>query len=478
MEQTHNLHRRRENYGRAFTIFEIKCRGTTKLITVLIIRDEDGSDRIHWEALAFVYSQHNKMSEQKTRKTLRAVGMMADFYVLYERSPLLTEGDLEAFLGRFFAARYRGTIDGVTHDDASELYWRPVRWLTVKEEMRLAHSFFKHCTSQHGHYPAFSPTQITKTTDEAYGKVMARMYQRKQDFLAHLADHRKTPLSSSVAPPRAFGPRPSHTGNTTIRGHFPTDRIEALISATKCIVHRMVWILGAFGGPRLSEQLNLWIDDVLPGSKRPHLLPYDRSKSLPLVVLAHPTESTYTGSLASLGTSRLQWLSGQGRTPRPLLSGRDPLHAGWKGMAIEYAPLQVSQIYWADPEWAREYYRHYQNLLDVHDAIPKHRRHPYLYINMDRRSEFFGLPLKMSNIRSSFAAACERIGLQPFKFNAAPHKLRGLYRAILRQGGFNADEIQLMMHHISVDSQFAYPENAEKLNAMLTENRSKRQSER
>ncbi len=223
----------------------------------------------------------------------------------------------------------------------------------------------------------------------------------------------------------------------------------------------MLWIELAFGGVRLSEALNHFVDDVLPGGLRSTLFPNDVASELPLVVLADPIGSSFVGSLETSSVEdRRQYLRRRfGLIPRPLRPRRgDPLHAGWKGMAHDDAGLMISQVYWSHPGWAREFWRLHRELLESRQAIPApvRRSHPYLYI-IDRPARSnFGEPLKVHTVEKAFARACERIGLQPYRSKASPHGLRHAYRRQLRLLGIPPRHVQRCMHHASPDAQDLY----------------------
>ena len=120
-----------------------------------------------------------------------------------------------------------------------------------------------------------------------------------------------------------------------------------MILHTPSVVQRMIFIEAAYGGPRPSEQLNQWIDDVLPGTFRKALVPDDEPSDWPLVVLAHPWESNWTGRMGDGSTTRQELLWRQfGRYPRAVEEVGPAVFAGWKGMAIENEARLISQIYW------------------------------------------------------------------------------------------------------------------------------------
>jgi hypothetical protein len=228
--------------------------------------------------------------------------------------------------------------------------------------------------------------------------------------------------------------------------------------------------LAAFGGPRISEILNLWRCDVLPGRFRPTLFPDDKVSEVPLVVLAHPTQSLYVGHTVHDGRDRLQHLhESYGLKPR-YVQEANSLKAGWKGMLFDNDALLISQVFWSDRTWARVFYELFQQLRDhvlptVPDVVRK--GHPNLIINDSPSRREFGQPMKMSNFRKAYDRACRRIGVDANRFHNGVHGLRHLYKANLERLGLKPEEIRKAMHHISLASQQEYGQSAAQLNERL-----------
>ncbi|RAI54543.1 tyrosine-type recombinase/integrase [Roseicella frigidaeris] len=447
------------------TVIRVRRAATRTILPLVIVRKKGDAPRIHWQFLEYALElQDRGAAEQTLDESARVFGMMVDYHEIMLRDPVINEHDLASFLGRFLQTRYRGAAHFVGAD-AGGIEWKPVRWTTVKHDMRRALGFFEFCVRRYGHYPAFRERSLPAPKGIA-SEIQRKLAQSQRDFLFHLhsqRDERRDAVPGTPAIPEVAVPgerrRPAGRITASNRGYFPEDRVEELIERTPNIVHRMIWIAAAFGGPRISEQLNLWVDDVLPGATRPRLFPDSPTTSECVIVLADPAEATYTGSLTNFTRSRLQILAVQNRTPRNVLHRRHPEFAGWKGVSEENEEYGISQVYWIDRRWAAEYFRLYRDLLEFRAAIPSQNKHPWLYINIGRGSNAgarYGAPLTMSNVRKAFEAACERIGLTPYRGNASLHKLRSLYRRLALNAGLTDQSIQHMMHHKSHTSQEAY----------------------
>jgi hypothetical protein len=220
-------------------------------------------------------------------------------------------------------------------------------------------------------------------------------------LLAHLIPTHAAPLRSTVNITEKTVKRRS-SGKT----YMSKAMVEDLIMSTKSISQRLVFIQAAFGGQRISEILNQWRCDILPGRFRPVLFPDDVASDVPLIVLAHPSQSRYVGEVRPGNDDRLQHLFKRYHhlTPRNLLDG-DPMESGWKGMLFDNEDMLISQVFWADRSWAKIHYDLFQQQRDrLLPLVPEETRtsHPYLIINDGRGREEFGMPMKMSNILKAF----------------------------------------------------------------------------
>ncbi len=400
-------------------------------------------------------------SPSQQLKITESLGRFCDWVRFGEDAASLPAlANLPDVLRRFLIARYNGTV-GPDDADPTGLMWLPAKASTVEADRRNLAKMSDFAAAQLGALPLGGGLEIEGYTWDGprhRASVVVLRPRRDPGLLAHLAHLRRGKPSRAVGPVSTRA-RPAW-GETDARC-FPLDRIGDLIAAEPSTAKRMLWIELAFGGVRLSEALNHFVDDVLPGRFRTTLFPGDAASELPLVVLADPVASSFTGSLETSSVEdRRQYLRRCfGLTPRPLLARRgDPLHAGWKGMAHDDAGLMISQVYWSHPGWAQEYWKLHRELLEIRHAVPAavRKSHPYLYV-VDRPSRLnFGEPLKVHTVEKAFAPACERVGLRPYRAKASPHGLRHAYRRQLRLLGIAPRHVQRCMHHASPDAQDLY----------------------
>lgn len=442
---------------RTFTVFDVATDIPGKWLPVLMLDRPGGRCEPLMELVACF---HNKMetgmAPQQMRAIAHTVGLFHDFVVKVQGTTEVTTGQLPKLLLKFFVLRSAGTID-LDGSDPYGLWWKPIRYDTYKKDRANLRVFSEYCVKEFGYMP-LTPTEaptVESLKCKTWKTIKKEFNRSERDFLAHLAGHRQE--KPEFRP--SLSAKPGKVGHQQNMSFIPHDKLERLILATPSIVQRMVFILGAFGGPRISEQLNLWRDDVLPGRFRPNLFPDDVASNVPLVILADPAEGEYLGALAPNGKTRRQHLKERyGLPPRPERKGA--VHAGWKGMLMDNEALMISQVYWISPAWAAYYYELYQRLRsEVYPRVPRAvlDSHPYLLINDSPKTPYFGQPLKMNNIKKAWERACDRVGLMPYRGAYHLHGLRGTYARVLRHvPGIQAEHRQRFLHHKSILSQGPY----------------------
>lgn len=441
----------------AHVIIEIS---TPEGVLPFLIIDTPNGGSIMLEQVALVRRRAEQgYSPSQLNKLTESIGRFYDWIQLTERDPITTPDDLPPVIKRFLTARDKGTVltDGT---DPTGLLWRPVKSQTVETDRRNLNQLSDFVATDLGYFPLNPDIRVDgyKQGGTGYKNTQFLLSARRQqlDMFGYLAPLRSPKRKRAVGPSGAH-PRIQREDS----GHaFPLDRLGDLITSERSIVKRMIYIELAFGGARISEALNHFVTDVLPGSRRKALFPDDNLSDLPLLVLADPIESIYTDSLAFSTEDRRQYLMRRfGIPPRPSRPSRhDSLHAGWKGMLYDNDNILISQIYWSHPEWARTYWELYKELLEIRRSIPKKTResHPYLYVNDYCSRAEFGLPVKIHTIEKAFVRACKRIGLKPYRSKVSLHGLRHAYKQQLKLQGQPPEIIQRCMHHISIDSQAAY----------------------
>lgn len=378
-------------------------------------------------------------------------------YYFARGAPTLDENSLVLLVWDYLSARLYGTT-GVGEGDELQLFWKPNRWSTVRHDCRAIADYSDYCSSTYGDFPLLKSIRVPhKAGGYSFVELQKLKSIVESSLLGHLRLLGKAPMKTPM--PGRRQPSTSGLGRAVMTEQQAWD----LIDADKNPVLRMIWLLGFFGGPRISEQLNMWRNDVLPGDCRELLFRDDPFRENCLVVLANPWESTYCTSLGDATKNRRQYLRERyARHPRPDLKQLDGgLHraqwAGWKSMLETNENRHISQVFWSDPEAAAEYWRLHQWLMERHGEIGTSKRHPYLYINTDtRRPESVGEPITLSNVGKSFERAVKRIGLEPYRFGANRHGMRHFYKQYLQERGMSPMVRKLFMRHVSIESQNAY----------------------
>jgi hypothetical protein len=450
---------RRPTVPKTFSVFEVATDIGGRVLPVVIFDRPDEEPQPMMELTAFKYQMlRHGAPLPRLRSIANTMGLLHDFLLLHESQRVLTAESLPSFVLRFFVARCAGTV-GADGTDPSGLFWGGAKYDTYKVDRQNIRMYSQYCVKNFGYIPLTTSAISTDyfANQKIDASMRAHLRKSKAEFFAHLQHYREE--RRPIGPSLSRRPAPSRTGVSDNRSFIPDDELRNIILKTKSVVQRMVFVAGAFGGPRISEQLNMWREDVLPGSYRPILFPDDRASDVPLIVLAHPYAAQYLGRMSIDGASRAQHLMEfYARCPRPGLE--DSGRAGWKGMLMDNEQLQLSQVFWISEYWA-DYY--YQLSLELKEEIlPRVPRsvlasHPYLLINDDPKGEFFGLPLKLSNLAKAWERACRRIGQEPYRGAFHLHGLRATYvRCLRRCPGIDAEHRQRFLHHINIDSQSAY----------------------
>jgi hypothetical protein len=241
-------------------------------------------------------------------------------------------------------------------------------------------------------------------------------------------------------------------------------------------VYKSLWLMGAFGGIRISEQLNLWQCDVLPASARRHFFDFEDDATI-LVLRADPTESGYLGDTGRREVSRRRHLMDTyGMFPRPLYPTHHPLRAGWKGTRYSNTDFLVHPMYWINLQAAAMFAECAQEIRSFHRHHETSKRHPFYYANIaDPTGEHRGQPTKMSNVQDAWIRACKRCHLFPHRWGRNIHGLRHFYKYVAAEiYGLSPDNIQVMMGHASVESQNAYGRALRETNRVLRASMDKR----
>jgi hypothetical protein len=440
--------------GSAFSIFAVK--GAYETMLPVVIFDEGDKSHVSRDLAVFALFLSNRGdSYERIHGACRACGMLYDFYRANFAGATISPAAIPSIVAQFLRARRSGTIDR-DGKDPTGLRWRPVDRKTVAQDRFYLAEYSDFCVKNSGVLPLGPTTQRGEELKNALLRVARRRQARDGDLLHHLADKRKgLPIFEVNIGDELVVRRSSSRSRLS-----PTlALVDAMIEEANSICQKMLLILAFFGGPRLSEELQIWRWDVLPGHLRKNLFPDDEWSGVPLVVLAHPSQSTFLGPFTKPDGDRATLLTEQyGLRPRNLLK-RDPMRAGWKGMQFDNWGTLIAQVFWCDFARARQFYELSVRLRrETYPKIPSHvlNSHPYLLINDCPDRDEFGLPMKLSNARKVFQRAALQAGVDPDRFKDGSHAGRHFYKGRLEHLGMKATQIQKCMHHKWLYSQDDY----------------------
>jgi hypothetical protein len=431
-------------------------------LPVLAVRSRDGTVMLPHAAMA--WSRHlirQKRSPASVARDLAALGRLAAYVaVVHGDAPLDPEMlALLIYAAIAYRAGDRRTEDA---DVRSTLNWDAVTTAVAWAEYKALVRFFS--------FAGGADIQVDLTggvapTGRFFEAAVTYHAQGARDFFVHLAPQRERwrRMCSAVDPEVELqGPpiRPTFIRPTSVVTTMSIEEVEAIIRAERNPSLRVLWILLAFGGMRVSEALNLWQVDVMPGSASRAFADFDQT-GLPFVLLADPARSPFIGDIRTRGTTRAKYLHERwGRLPRPALPHRHPERAGWKSMLLTSAEWEASWVYWTDNRWASRFAEGIVEIRAFHRRHEVSKRHPYFFVNTSREDTLGGV-LKYSHVAKGFERTCRRAGYEPHKFRRNIHGLRHFYKWTTDKVlGLTPDLIQVMMHHRSISSQVDYGRKA------------------
>ncbi|UNP30738.1 hypothetical protein [Lysobacter gummosus] len=176
-------------------------------------------------------------------------------YYISEKRPTLDEQGLRRLLESYILKRAKGDPD---------LGWVPMSRKALEIEVRNIGAYSDFCERAYGYLPILGSQTVplpAPTKDQrSFWRLMAC---NERDFFSHLAI-RRGPKQERIRIPRRTSSRGGADGFAGMTEEFAWN----LIQAEKNPTFKAIWLLAFFGGPRLSELLNLWACDVLPGMCR------------------------------------------------------------------------------------------------------------------------------------------------------------------------------------------------------------------
>lgn len=418
-------------------------RNNGSLMPVMVADLSDGQSRIVTEAIGFL--SESNYSLQTMRAAAAVLGFLNDFLLISRKGEALKVDELPVAITHFLKLRRYGDLK-----NEEGLGWGPMKASTVARDARIVADFSKHCSSKLGYFPLVVHTDFGEGQHKNFMTLMGRKPWR---LLSHL--DKKLPMNSRERAP-SLPERPAKAKRSAKRV-LTVAEVERIIDCTPSPSHKAVFILCAYGGPRVSETLHIWGSDVMPGKYRNGLFGRDRDGNTPLVVLAHPSQSTFIAAHMRTNEDRQQHLfSTYGLHARNLVQG-SPLHAGWKGMLADDESLGIAEVFWTSERMALSFQEiawRMRSEARKTGAGAHMDAHPYLFINDTPGKQEFGMPTKLSNIKKAFTRACKLAGIEDSGHGI--HLLRHFYKASLVDMGLNPETIKHALHHRSMHSQGNY----------------------
>ena len=362
--------------------------------------------------------------------------------------------DTTSLLRSFAQCLTLGTINPLTLEDDSQLYWS-------SRSNEDAHTLLGHITTYTdwlSERPEYNQQRINKfrkaTSVEQRLNWCAYYHKHAAVFLNHLSTPNRYPQSMGYARQIQIHQRAVTQTSTTKR--FPSSEIRRLLEEGMIrpragvdgfgrpipdYKNQAITLLMHYGGVRKSEIFHLYLIDI-------HV---DRQRLEAVVRIYHPSEGR---SPDVRHENRREYLAKEfGLKPRTDYAKSERLHSGWKGPLLT-DKRKFFQVQFFPPEKASEFLLVWQNYL-LHQRVEPSRfeGHPYAFTNSK------GQPETLKNYQRMHADAVRRIGLEHSKaLGTTEHGHRHAYGYRLADHDFSQVEIQKAMHHKSPDSCLVYIE--------------------
>lgn len=461
---------------------------TIHLPTLLIERD--GKFQV-FEQLLNYQIKYSIRSLTWHNKLIQVVGLLLDYMEVNQNnytSPI-------QFFDSFAKAMYSGTINDKGLDP-SGLYWLDKNDETANVLLRLLSEFSDWLHEEYGAVQ-LNPWREA-TAFEQRLKYMAKVNKEQNSFLAHLNDIHDT-SQASLNVRNFINKRGSSPSSFIDVKSFPEDQIDNLLcngfkwdgykktSYYKKLSKKerrnfkpdnvdsynwrdiCITILMHGGGLRLSETLHLWTEDVYVDPCDPNLAevriyePSEGKVPKDLEDFKHPI----TGKDITKRETYLRLKYGL----RPRNQYTDRRHAGWKHPKLDNTKDKYIRVYWFSKEWGYLFMHAWNMYLRQRKRYEIPEINPYAFVSYSERykGNEKGKMLTMDSYRETHKNAVKKIGLEYGKyFGTTPHGHRHACGKRLIMAGVSPMLIQIVLHHLSEESQKVYTvPNAAKVTGQL-----------
>lgn len=420
-----------------------------------ILTGEMVLDRI---TLNWAISMSHYKSFSTIRRRVKSLCRFMNFVGLFRPGKPQNINEQTALIFAYYDFRRNGTLEFTHGHPLAPLRWTPVSRNTVQNEFRDIVKFFRYL-EQTGNPPALALSSGLRSLPESETLKLVAAGSPGGDMLSHLAEARQ--FWETVQPTSLIQMPTRGRLNAVVmmfRPFPPEEEVNAIIMGETNPAFRAIWTTLAYGAShRLSELLNVWQTDVLPSSYRREFFRIKNVDESPLVLIAHPSESTYLGHFRNRGSiDRRTYLRQEfGLTARNLLPSDHKLYAGFKTKRLHGAH-KTANTFWLDNLAAHIFSECAEEIHRFHLHNRTSRWHPYFFVNMFSRDHTYGRPLKKNRVERAWEAACRRVGITPHDRGRNIQGLRHFNKFYADRLGLSPHHIQVMRGDASIHSQEDY----------------------
>lgn len=392
-------------------------------LPVLLHLNESEAPIVCYSAALFAryLQRQGTYSYEHIQRAIAGIGRLRDFYLLERSREPVEENHMRGLLEDFLFA----------YDHGSVLGWRPASNSQYQQTRAAVYQYVKF---------------LFDTGAEAWAPHELPVVQACREAWQHSSHAEKSLLFHTKRRGRkkTQGRRKLYVGLHQYKP-FPPKLVIPLIENTDNVRDKLFFALSAFGGRRQSENLNLFLSDVLAKRDTLDVVLRDPSGS--------PMEWTNHAGRRVKGLRREYLKTMFGLLPRPWHGARSS-SAGWKNIKYDDHLSLSSMTYFIRESEVGPY------LMDLHEEYlheirgkTRSRNHPYYFTSSE------GVPLTVNALQKQFRLARARIER---KFGVSLrgyglHSLRHYYGFYLADVlGVDLLLIQKHMGHLNITSTTIY----------------------
>lgn len=413
-------------------------------VSLPAIVTEDGLLRSH---LDYLLAHRNKSWSWQDRSAF-AIRLLIDYT---KQNEGCFDSPYELFR-EFANCLYTGTV-GEDGKDPSWLRWKPRKDDDAGFLINLITDYTDWLAQQHEEKKFQINPQVKPTRYEEWLGLAAHYQRKRRAFLSHLWANKPDPSYYRLVMPRKV----DRSQGVESKKSFPEGRIDDLlwkgfvrygfdtsdkIDERLDLKNVLITMLMHFGGLRISECFQIWVEDITPWED-----------GTALVKVFHPAKGKRNKNSPS---RREELLRRYNLKPRFEYPKSHTLHAGWKELKEDNEDLHYVVVWWY-PQSAGQIFNKLWRLYLTYQRYPDEGMHPFAFTTRS------GAPHSINGYNQSLKRAVERIGLLFSKENGTTaHGHRHAYGQRLSDAGCSSLIIKNALHQKSIESQQVYTQLTDK----------------